>query len=143
MKVFLGIGNGLRQDDGFGVHVVRELERELSDRDDCIFIECGVAPVSFLGKVPEEPEELFLVDVLRKKDLEPGECILMEVEKFKSKEPVSTHRLPFSVIQDSLNPGKTYLAGTKPVENGFGETMSREATEAKDKLVKKIKSFLD
>lgn len=143
MKVFLGIGNGLRQDDGFGVHVVRELEGVFGERENCMFIECGVAPVSLLGKVPNEPEELFLIDALRKDNLEPGESILIEVEDFKDKKPISTHRLPFSVIQDSLNPNHTYLAGAKPVEMGFGESLSEESLKAKEDLIDKIESFID
>lgn len=143
MNVFLGIGNLLRQDDGLGIHVVRDLKEELGGRKDCVFFECGVAPVSLLGKIPKEPEVLFILDALRAKDTNPGECILIEVEEFKDKKPISTHRLPLRVIDDCLNPSKTYLGGAVPVEMGFGTDLSSEAQEAEDKLVNRIVDFVD
>ncbi|MFW5902955.1 MAG: hydrogenase maturation protease [archaeon] len=139
MKLILGIGNELKQDDSLGVRVARELKEELGDRKDLKIIECGLAPISLLGKMPVEPEELYIVDAVKIPGLNPGETIFKQVNKLKeSEKPISTHRLPISMIKTKLNPSKTYLAGVVPIKISYGEEMSPEILKAKEEIKEKI-----
>ncbi len=139
MKVVLGIGNELREDDSLGVKIARELENRFKDMNNVKLIECGSAPVSFIGKIPEEPEELYIVDALKVPCLSPGEILFKELDELKETEkPISTHRLPISIIQKKINPDKTYLVGAKPIKMGYGGGLSSEIKDAKEKLKKKL-----
>lgn len=139
MKVVLGVGNELRQDDSLGLKTVQELKEELEDEDELLILECGLAPISFLGKIPDNPEELYIVDAVKTPSLDPGETIFKEIKKLEEGEkPVSTHRLPLSIIQSKVDPGKTYLAGAKPVKVGYGEEISSQMKKAKKEIKKKM-----
>jgi len=139
MKLVLGIGNELKQDDSLGVRIARELKEELGDREDLRIIECGLAPISLLGKMPDEPDELYIVDAVKIPGLDRGEVIFKEVSELREGEkPVSTHRLPISMIKTKLDPDKTYLVGAVPIEMGYGEDLSTEILKAKEKIKTKL-----
>lgn len=145
MKLILGIGNELKQDDSLGIKVVKEIKKDLEDVKDLKIIECGLAPISLLGKMPENPDELYIVDAVKIPGLEQGEVIFKEFNRLKEGEkPISTHRLPVSMIKTKLNPGRTYLVGAVPIKMGYGENMSKEIIlakrEIKKKLIKKLKN---
>jgi len=139
MKLVLGIGNELKQDDSLGVKIARELKEELEDRRDVKIIECGLAPISLFGKMPQEPDELYIVDAVKIPGLDRGETIFKQVNELKEGEkPISTHRLPISMIKTKLDPGKTYLVGAVPIKMGYGEDLSHEILKAKEKIKTKL-----
>lgn len=139
MKVFLGIGNKFRQDDSFGLELLEELQKDLKNQENCEFINCGLAPISYLGKIPSNPNTLFLLDAIKIPELKPGETILKEISELKEGEkPVSTHRLPLTIIKNKVKPKETYLAGMKPVKMGYNTDISSEAQKAKKHLKEEI-----
>ncbi len=139
MYVFLGVGNELRQDDSFGLRLLSKLESRLGDREDCKFIECGPAPISYLGRVPKEPEVLFILDAVDLPGLKPGEVLFKDVSDLRVGEgDLSTHRLPLTMLKGMVNPSETYLVGMKPIKMGYGEGVSPELDRAQEEAEKKI-----
>jgi len=66
----LGIGNLLMGDEGFGVHVIRHLEREYRFPDQVRVHDAGTAGI-YLGPILEDADHVLVVDVIRS-DNPPG-----------------------------------------------------------------------
>jgi hydrogenase maturation protease len=59
-----GVGNVLRGDDGFGVEVLRRLERDLAGADGVRFFESGIAGVGLVQQLLDGYDALVLLDAL-------------------------------------------------------------------------------
>ena len=65
MRVLIaGVGNVLRGDDGFGVEVLRRLERDLAGADGVRFFESGIAGVGLVQQLLDGYDALVLLDAL-------------------------------------------------------------------------------
>jgi hydrogenase maturation protease len=78
MRVLIaGVGNVLRGDDGFGVEVLRRLERELAGADGVHFFESGIAGVGLVQQLLDGYDALVILDVLDR-GAEPGTVFVLE-----------------------------------------------------------------
>ena len=74
-----GVGNVLRQDDGFGIAVINRLG-ELDDLPDCVtLLETGIAGIRLVQELLDGYDVLLLVDAVQRGG-EPGRLYLLEAE---------------------------------------------------------------
>jgi len=130
--VILGVGNELRGDDGVGVHIASRVKRRN-------FINAGVAPENFVGKIKRmKPERIVIFDAL---DFggKPGEVKIVDARKTEGLK-ISTHSLPLSFFCKLFEDIGIYLVGIQPKNNEFGKGMSNEVVERAEKLVELLTS---
>jgi hydrogenase maturation protease len=78
MRVLIaGVGNVLRGDDGFGVEVLRRLERQLGGVGDVQFYESGIAGVGLVQQLLDGYDALIVLDALER-GAEPGTVFVLE-----------------------------------------------------------------
>jgi len=139
--VFIGIGNPLRGDDGFGPLLVQKLQGQVS----AVCLDAGNAPETYVGKIiKEKPDTIVLLDVVHL-GLAPGEYAVLQKEDIL-KTGFTTHDLsPNMLIQylESQTAAAIYLLGVQPQTTEFGAEMSESVAKALDNLVVKIKEALD
>ena len=119
-----GMGNVLRGDDGFGVRVVEELSKSISDADDVDLYEAGIAGIGLVQELMSGYDVLILIDAIDK-GREPGslfvvEPVLSDVDELKLHESmVDMHYADPSkvlVLAKALNvcPSKVFVVGCQP-----------------------------
>jgi hydrogenase 3 maturation protease len=122
--VVVGIGNELNGDDGFGVHVARELGT--SGR--IISIQAHTVPENFISKIAaEEPSHVIFIDAAVL-DAEPGTLRLLEPTEL-AKVATVTHRVPLSRIIGrliELHKCKVLVIGLQPKNMEIGSGLSNE-----------------
>jgi hydrogenase 3 maturation protease len=138
--VFLGIGNPLRGDDGFGPALIQGLEGRV--RAACL--DAGTAPESYAGKViKENPDTIVLVDAVHL-GLAPGECaILNKADILKT--GFTTHDLSPALFMQYLESQTTagiYLLGVQPETVALGAEMSASVIRALTDMIAMIKDIL-
>jgi hydrogenase 3 maturation protease len=138
--VFVGIGNPLRGDDGFGPLFVQKLQGQVS----AVCLDAGNAPETFTGKIiREKPDTIVFVDAVYL-DLPPGHYAVLGKEDLL-KTGFTTHDLsPHLLIQylESQVTADIYLLGVQPMSVEFGAGMSGVVSGALDTLVGMVKEAL-
>ena len=124
MKVLMGVGNPLREDDGIGPYIARKFAK-----DGWISIDCGPTPENFVIKVEEMNPELIVIVDAAQMNLSPGEIRKIPVEKIDML-AISTHNIPLSVIVNYLGVDRCIIIGIEPDEMGYGEGLSPTAQKA-------------
>jgi len=137
MILVLGVGNELRGDDAFGLLVVKELKKKIKSPH--VILWSGEAPENFIGEVKGTVDKLIVIDtaLLGKK---PGTLGLVKPEMI-SKQAISTHKLPLSLLAEILEPKEAYFICAQPKTTEFGAKPSKEilsAVKEAEKLVLKI-----
>ncbi len=133
------MGNELLKDEGFGVHVARELARQ-SFTFPVEIIEAGTVPDCWQGDEPVS--RLVVIDAVYGGS-EPGAIYKFSPEdvEFESCLMTSAHQLSFV---DSLKlseitgskPGKTVIIGVEPKEIAWGTELSEELRDRVSDVVK-------
>jgi hydrogenase 3 maturation protease len=135
--VFIGIGNPLRGDDGFGPLFVQRLQGQVP----AVCLDAGNAPETFTGKiVREKPDTIVFVDAAHL-GLLPGESALLRKEDML-KTGFTTHDLsPHLLIQylESQVKADIYLLGVQPLSVEFGAGMSQAVARTLDTLIGSVK----
>jgi hydrogenase maturation protease len=81
MRVLIaGVGNVLRGDDGFGVEVLRRLERDLAAADGVRFFESGIAGVGLVQQLFDGYDALVILDALDR-GATPGTVFVLEPQR--------------------------------------------------------------
>jgi len=142
--LFLGIGNKLKGDDGFGIILVEKLED--FKNDDLFFLKCHEVPENYLGKILElGPAVIVFLDTIYKQDLPPGAILLLE--EFNPSFSISTHAGSLKTIIDFLNlqglKFKPYLLGVIPKQVDMEEKISPEVERAIDEICENFQNYLD
>ena len=114
----LGVGNILLTDEGFGVHVIRELEKQYNFPKNVQLIDGGVLGLNLLNIILES-DRLIVVDVIRSGEA-PGTLYRIDYDDIPNriKAKNSLHQLDFI---ESLTKGAaigdvpyTIIIGTEP-----------------------------
>lgn len=131
-----GMGNDLRQDDGFGIAVVRRYEK--TDVPEGVEVyESGLAGIGLVQELMDGYEALVIVDATDRGE-EPGTVFLLEVEVPDTEELTEEDRQEFladthlTVPSQALTlaralgilPRKAYILGCQPKECGLGMELS-------------------
>jgi hydrogenase maturation protease len=78
MRVLIaGVGNVLRGDDGFGVEVLRRLERQIGGAEGVQFYESGIAGIGLVQQLFDGYDALIVLDALDR-GAEPGAVFVLE-----------------------------------------------------------------
>jgi hydrogenase maturation protease len=114
----LGIGSILYSDDGFGIRVIEQIERDFEFPDEVLVVDGGVLGINLLGVI-SKPKHLIVVDTMRNKG-NPGEIYRIEgeaiPERIRAKN--SLHQVDFlealTLCQVLDNIPKTVIIGVEP-----------------------------
>jgi hydrogenase maturation protease len=116
--MILGIGSILFSDDGFGIHVVRRLEREYEFPDNVLVVDGGVLGINLLGVI-SKPRHLIVVDTLRNKG-RPGDLYRIAGEEIpeRIRAKNSLHQVDFlealTLCQALDHVPQTVILGVEP-----------------------------
>ncbi len=145
-----GVGNDLRQDDGFGIAVVRRFSESGVPEGVEVF-ESGIAGIRMVQELMDGYEALVIVDATDREE-EPGTVYLLEVEVPDPDELTEEDRQEFladthlTVPSKALTlaralkvlPPRVYILGCQPKEHelgmGLSEPVQRGVAEATQRL---------
>ena len=144
----LGIGNVLYSDEGLGVHVLPELRKALSNREQVEIIEGATDGLRLLEPV-EEAEYLIVIDAINA-EAQPGTLIVLkddEIPAFFSRK-LSVHQLGFHEVLQAAKlrdkwPKEVKLFGLQPASLAFGIGMSEEVKQAIPALIDAVVEQID
>ena len=93
--MILGIGSILYSDDGFGIRVIEQIERDYEFPDEVLVVDGGVLGINLLGVI-SKPNHLIVVDAIRNRG-NPGDLYRLEgdaiPERIRAKN--SLHQVDF------------------------------------------------
>lgn len=118
----IGIGNILRKDDGVGVHVIKELEKQL-DNSFVELVDGGTSTLDMLGYFLDY-EKVVVIDCLRA-GYKPGTIYKIKPEEIKdyNKENLSIHDVQILDVVKIANMFGKYpqvmIFGVEPKEISF------------------------
>jgi hydrogenase maturation protease len=129
--LILGIGNSLLQDEGAGVHAIRQLADLTSQLDDIELMDGGTLSFSLAGAI-EDADNLIVIDAAQY-DGEPGSTKIFVGEQMDafigSNRRCSVHEvslidlMAIALLADQL-PHKRALIGIQPRDIDWGESPS-------------------
>ncbi|WP_455368569.1 hydrogenase maturation peptidase HycI [[Eubacterium] cellulosolvens] len=127
--VIIGIGNLLKNDDGLGVIIVKELQGKTSDN--ILLIDCGTVPETYVGPIRKfNPSHVLMIDAAEISS-EPGKVRFVFPDEIQGL-TISTHTLPLNVFTDYLKKetnAKVALLAVQPKNLDFGENLSSEVLD--------------
>jgi hydrogenase maturation protease len=144
------MGNDLRQDDGFGIAVIRRFS-EPGVPEGVRVYESGIAGIGLVQELMDGYEALIIVDAVDRAE-KPGSVFLLEADVPEQEEPTDESRQEFladthlTVPSQALTlaralhilPQTVYILGCQPKECGLGMDLSgpveRGVTEAVESL---------
>lgn len=140
----VGVGNTLRGDDGVGVLLVRELNQVFGEASNVCIIEAGSAPENITGHLRNFKPDFILFFDAAQMEGEPGEVGIWSFSECGG-DLVSTHALPLSLVcaylEVELN-CRIALMGIKPLDIGFGRSISLQVEQALNEIAPSIVSIL-
>ncbi|MEM7129860.1 MAG: hydrogenase maturation protease [Chloroflexota bacterium] len=74
-----GVGNVLRQDDGFGIAVINELQEQNDLPENVTILETGIAGIRLVQELFDGYDVLLMVDAVQRGG-EPGQIYLLEAD---------------------------------------------------------------
>lgn len=98
--ILMGIGNILMQDEGVGVHVIKEIERRYSFSEPIEIIDAGTLGLEILYILQDGVDNLLVVDAVMG-GKPPGTIYTFkneEVRKYYFKNKLSAHEIGFSEV---------------------------------------------
>lgn len=148
-----GVGNVLRRDDGFGVEVLRYLERETGPQPGVSFFETGIAGIGLVQQLFDRYEALIILDALDR-GAAPGTVFVLEpnvqrlADPEASCEPVDLHQAdPEGVLRMAaalgVLPPQVWIVGCQAVEcDEFGMSLSEPVRRAVPQAVHHVQKIL-
>jgi hydrogenase maturation protease len=127
--MILGIGSILYSDDGFGIRVIEQIQRDYEFPDDVLVVDGGVLGINLLGVI-SKPNHLVVVDAIRNRG-DPGDLYRLEgdaiPERIRAKN--SLHQVDFlealTLCQVFDKVPQTVIIGVEPQDY---QTLSLELT---------------
>jgi hydrogenase maturation protease len=154
MRVLIaGVGNVLRGDDGFGVEVLRSLERELAGADGVRFFESGIAGVGLVQQLLDGYDALVILDALDR-GAAPGTVFVLEPEATAlaaagaERKGIDLHQAnPGGVLQLAaalgVLPCKVRIVGCQAADcDELGAGLSEPVRAAVTEAVRKVREIL-
>jgi len=146
MKILiLGIGNPILKDDGVGIHIVRELKKEVKDVD---FEEASVSGLE-LVELLRGYGWVIIVDAIKTENGKPGRIYRLTPDEIPTMHGISPHDVDFITALEfgekfiGRMPKKIDIYGIE-VDNAteFGEDLTPEVAKSVPLVIKKIKKEL-
>ena len=148
-----GMGNDLRQDDGFGIAVIRRfLEEGVPER--VLVYESGIAGIGLVQELMDGYEALVIVDAADR-DEEPGTVYLLEAEVPELDDLPSRDRQEFladthlTVPSKALAlaraldilPPRVYILGCQPKDQDLGMSLSEPVERGVVEATKRLREL--
>jgi len=122
--LILGIGNTLRQDDGFGVHLAEALKKE-NLPENVEILPLGTEDI--LSVAFEKFQKIVILDCIRLGG-EKGTLYFIDDFTFSCDTPVSSHQMhPLSYLANQAKEQKVFLFGIEPYSTEWGQTLTPKA----------------
>lgn len=140
--VIVGVGNEMRADDGIGIFLAGNLEKELGNPEGIMIIKTQV-PENFIKPILDfRPEKIIILDSADFKG-KPGEFRVIkehEIMEFL----ISTHNMPLTVFLKALEKleAEKTLIGIQPKNLDFGEGLSKEVRDKAGGILGFVRTLL-
>jgi len=131
--LIMGVGNILRMDDGFGIHVISKL-REIYLPEEVRLVEAGTRSLDCLAEL-DGVTRLIAVDVMIS-DVPPGEIFILDTKGLSEpgKRAVSCHQigiLEFLQMAELIGYRPVaFILGTRPVSLDWGTMLTPPVEKA-------------
>ena len=126
----MGIGNTMRCDDGFGVFLVKSLQRAGLPSGFRLFI-CEMTPENFVGPVAEfQPDTILMIDTAELGE-PPGSVRLVNAHEI-AESGMTTHNLSLRLLANMLESttnASVILLVVQPKKIDFGTEISPEVSQ--------------
>ncbi len=150
-----GMGNDLRQDDGFGIAVIRRFEAAGAPEGVLVY-ESGIAGIGLVQELMDGYEALVVVDATDRGEA-PGTVYLLEAEVPVQEELTEESRQEFladthlTVPSQALTlaralgilPPKVYILGCQPKECGLGMDLSEPVERGVAEAIERLRVLLE
>jgi hydrogenase maturation protease len=128
-KLFVGIGNVLKRDDGIGVFISNKIKESTSIKK--LTVEVSIE--NYIGKINSlNPDVLILIDCVDFSKT-AGYCELLPAEKVKDF-TFNTHNISLKKISE-LFKMPVFILGIQPQNIGFGEELSENVLITAEKII--------
>lgn len=158
-KILLaGVGNELRQDDGFGIAFVRQWLEIHGERDNLEVMEVGIGGIHLVQELHSEYDILVMADAVEW-DAPPGQVFLREVESVSDIEDMPLHeKRAFLADMHYTNPTRAlmlakalgvlpkgvFILGCQAAQHDdFAIGMSKEVIAAIPQAIDKLSTWLN
>jgi hydrogenase maturation protease len=131
-KLFVGIGNQLKMDDGIGVYISKRIKTRGTISTLCV--EASIE--NYIGKINSiNPDILILIDCVDMKAV-AGTFRLMRLDQINDL-TFNTHNISLRRLTEFFNM-PVYILGIQPEKIDFGENISYLVKEIANKIIKQI-----
>jgi hydrogenase 3 maturation protease len=131
-KLFVGIGNVLKTDDGIGVYI----SRKIRERDNVTSLTVETSIENYIGKINTlDPDILILIDCVDIK-LRPGSSKLLTLNQIQDL-TFNTHNISLRRLSEFFNM-EVFILGIQPEKVEFGENISYLVKTVANKIIKRI-----
>jgi hydrogenase 3 maturation protease len=131
-KLFVGIGNVLKTDDGIGVYISRKIQ----DRDNITSLTVETSIENYIGKINAlNPDLLILIDCVDL-TLSPGSFKLLTLNQIQDL-TFNTHNISLRRLSEFFTM-QVYILGIQPEKVEFGENISYLVKTVANKIIKRI-----
>jgi hydrogenase maturation protease len=131
-KLFVGIGNQLKMDDGIGVYISRRIKT--IGTVSALTVEVSIE--NYIGKINNlKPDILVLIDCVDMKR-GAGSIELMSLNQIMDL-TFNTHNISLSRLSEFFSM-PVYILGIQPEKIDFGENISYLVKEVANKIIKQI-----
>ena len=129
-KLFVGIGNQLKMDDGIGVYISKRIKTRGNLSSLCV--EASIE--NYIGKINSlNPDILILIDCVDMKTV-AGTFRLMRLNQINDL-TFNTHNISLRRLSEFFNM-PVYILGIQPEKIEFGENISYLVKEVANKIIK-------
>jgi hydrogenase maturation protease len=144
--ILMGIGNILLQDEGVGVHVIKEIEKRYSFEPSIEIIDAGTLGLEIMYMLQDGVDNLLVVDAVMG-GKPPGSLYVFrneEVKKHYLKNKLSAHEVGFSEVLALLDligkPVKEnlILVGIEPVSFDVSLELHEKTASKMEDLIKTV-----
>jgi hydrogenase 3 maturation protease len=131
-KLFVGIGNVLKTDDGTGVYI----SRKIMERDSVSSLTAETSIENYIGKINRlNPDILILIDCVDMK-LAPGSFKLLTLSQIQDI-TFNTHNISLRRLSEFFRM-HVLILGIQPEKIEFGENISYLVKTVANKIIKQI-----
>ncbi|MBA4322079.1 MAG: hypothetical protein C0408_04615 [Odoribacter sp.] len=130
--LFVGIGNVLKQDDGIGVYI----SRNIKETHRILSLTVEVSIENYIGKINSlKPDILILIDCVDL-NLAPGSSRLLPLGEIQDL-TFNTHNISLKRLSDFFKV-PTFILGIQPENVDFGENISYLVMTVAGKIIQQI-----
>jgi hydrogenase maturation protease len=131
-KLFVGIGNLLKKDDGVGVYI----SKKIKNRSDVSALTVETSIENYIGKINSlDPNILILIDCVDIKSA-AGTFTLLTLNQIHDL-TFNTHNISLRRLTEFFTM-PVYILGIQPEKIDFGENISYIVKNVADKIIKQI-----